>query len=208
MLSKIVEHLSVNKVDFHVLDDGSTNFEPGTIVPSGRLTRFRHGGKKKFWLKFMMAIDMCKKSDHDTFLFLQDDCMDLKVDELKTIAEHWKDSEYVINLINDGREQCWGMYRMGLKPIESDNNRLCEVGFCDCIFMTNRKSMQLVEIKPVPAEWFDRDDKSSGVGAQFTKQFRSLGVPLLKPHRSFCTHGDHESTMHKEHRKVLPLISQ
>jgi hypothetical protein len=208
MLNKIVGHLSDNGINYHVLDDGSDNFDIDTIVPKGFVTRFTHGGKEKFWLKYMYAVDMCKKSAADTFIFLQDDCLDLNIDELKVIAEHWKDSEYVINLINDGRDQCWGRYRMGLKPIETDNNKLIEIGFCDCIFMTNRKSLRLVEIKPVPKSWFDRPDKSSGIGAQFTKQFRALGVPMLKPEKSFCFHGDHPSTMHTEHRKQLPLISK
>lgn len=208
MLREIVQHLIQHGVDFHVIDDGSDAFDPGTVVPTGRLTRFRHGGKKMFWLKFVLALDMCKKSDHDTFVFLQDDCLNLKVDQLQFIAQHWKESEYVINLINDGRMECWGYYRMGLRPMKAGATTLQEVGFADCIFMTNRKSMRLIEIKAPPTGWFDRPDKSSGVGAQFTKQFRLLGVPMLKPVDSFCHHGDHESTMHKEHRKKVKLTSK
>lgn len=208
MLTKIVKHLVKNEIDFHVLDDGSDLFDPSTIVPKGRLSVFRHGGKQMFWLKFSFAIDMCKKSNHDSFVFLQDDCLDLDIESIRSIFTIWKDHEFVINLINDGREQCWGHYRMGLKPIPMKNNTLIEVGYADCIFMTNRKTLRVIEIRPVPKSWFDRPDKSSGVGAQFTKQFRLLGVPMLKPEKSFCYHGSHESTMHKEHRKKLPLISK
>lgn len=190
------------------MDDGSTNFDPIEFIPAQRLTRFRHGGKKKFWLKFMYAFDICKKSDHDTFVFLQDDCLDLKLNDLQHIANTWSESEYVINLINDGRDECWRKHRMGLKPIPTENNTLIEVGFVDCIFMTNRKSIQLVDVPSVPNTWFDRPDKSSGVGANFTRQFRALGVPMLKPEKSFCFHGDHPSTMHPEHRKQVKLISK
>jgi hypothetical protein len=208
MLHRVITHLTTNRMDYHVLDDGSDNFDPGSFVPADRLTRFRHGGKRKFWTKFAMAFEICKASEHDTFLFMPDDHQDLRITELLPIAEAWQESQYCINLANDGRTSCWGFYRMGLRPIETDHNKLIEVGFCDCGFMTSRKTIEQINIQPIPDTWFDRPDKSSGVGSQLTMTFRRLGVPMLVPERSFVYHGDHESMMHGKHRTKVKLISK
>lgn len=208
MLQRVITNLKAHGVDYHVLDDGSDNFEPESFIPADRLTRFRHGGKKKFWTKFAMAFDICKASEHDTFLFMPDDYQDLRINELRPIAEAWKESQYCINLANDGRTSCWGFFRMGLRPIETDHNKLIEVGFCDCGFMTSRKTIEHLNIQPIPDSWFDRPDKSSGVGSQLTMAFRRMGVPMLVPERSFVYHGDHESVMHGNHRNKVKLISK
>jgi hypothetical protein len=74
--------------------------------------------------------------------------------------------------------------------------------------LTNRTTIQDVTIDAIPAFWFDRLDKSSGVGYQLSMKFRNLGVKMMIPEYSYCYHGDHESVMHKKHRIAVPLISK
>ncbi len=207
MLRKVVALLVSCDMDYHVLDDGS-DFDLAAFIPRDRFTRFKHGGKQSFWKKFAYAFDLCKRSEHNTFAFIQDDLMDVDYKTMQEIGSQWVNKLYCMHLCNDGREYCWGRFRMGVKPIHYGANTLVEVGFCDCIFMTNRKTLEDLTIDPVPSVWFDRPDKSSGVGAQLTEKLRISGVPMVKPLKSLCYHGDHPSTMHGAHRKVMPLITK
>lgn len=202
------DYFEENGLDYHIIDDGSDYDIENRVDPS-RLTQLEHGGKKGFWRIMQEAFKVALDSPHDSFVFLADDFLHVEYLELQNLARYWKDSEYCINLINDGRDECWGKYRLGLKPIPYGVNQLIEVGFCDCGFMTNRRSLEQIKLEPVPEKWFDRPEKSSGVGYQLTVQFRIHGIPMLKPLKSFAHHGDHESKMHKEHRaNQIKLISR
>lgn len=208
MLKQVVDHLKANEIDFHVIDDGSDVDPTGKIVEADRITRFHHGGKQRFWMSFAYAFDISKRSEHNDFVFMPDDFLNLDIEALKSIASGWEESKYCVNLINDGRVECWGFHRMGLKPIKFDDQHLIEVGFCDCGFITNRLSLSNINIDPVPSTWFNMPNKSSGVGAQLSKKMRAEGVAMLKPERSFADHGDHPSIMHGDHRNEIPLISK
>ena len=83
-----------------------------------------------------------------------------------------------------------------------------ECGFVDGLFITNRKTLEKIEVAQVPNSWFDRPDKSSGVGYYMSMDLRTKGVKMMIPDSSLVMHGDHESQMHKEHRKQVPLISK
>ena len=208
MLRSLVGHLEANDMDYHIIDDGS-DYDLSQFVPDDRFTRFKNGGKEKFWIKFAAAFDICKLSRHDDFLFMPDDFEDINIELLEGIAEGWWNKIYCMNIINDGREFCWGHHRKGLKSIPFDiDNMAYEVGFCDCGFITNRRTIQHVNIDPVPSSWFDRPDKSSGVGHQLTVKFRDMGVPMMKPKNSLAKHGNHESMMHGNHRKDVELKSK
>lgn len=208
MLKQVVDHLRAHEMDFHVIDDGSDVDPTDIIVEAERITRFKHGGKQKFWMKFHKAFEICKASEHNDFVFMPDDHLDLDVDALKEIAEDWNDVEYCVNIVNDGRSECWGFHRMGLKDQKFRDQFLTEVGFCDCGFLTNRLSLTKINIDHVAKDWFDVPHKSSGVGAQLTEKFRREGIVMLKPQKSFAFTGDHDSVMHPEHRKQIKLKSQ
>jgi glycosyltransferase involved in cell wall biosynthesis len=209
-LTRLIDELlkTVSKKNITVIDDGS-DWSKDTFFAPSTLTRFPHTGKKGFYKKWDFAIDYCLASKHNDFLFLPDDIENLNMGMIqKIIKQGWSDVPYVVNLINDGRDFCWGRFRTGQMPIEIDDTVLNEVGFTDCGFLSNRHTMEQIKIDRVQDHWFDRPDKSSGVGHQLTKKMRKLGVKMLMPTPSLCTHGDHESKMHKEHRKKNPLISK
>ncbi len=208
MLTKLVKRLEDHAIDYHIIDDGS-DFNLSDLVDYWKYTRFMNGGKKKFWVKFAHALEIVKKSKYDNFLFMPDDFEDIDIPTLQRMAKSWYGKGYALNIINDGREGCWGHYRKGIKPIDiSDNNKIVEVGFCDCGFLTNRASLEQIEMDPIPESWFNRPDKSSGVGHQLTMKFRELGIPMLKPLISLATHGEHPSVMHGDHRKDVKLKSK
>lgn len=209
-LDNLLEELpGCDDVNILIVDDGSKyncKYFDSKVI---KYFRFPHTGKKGFYKKWDFAIDYCLASKHNDFLFLPDDIENINMGMIqKIIKQGWSDVPYVVNVINDGRTFCWGRFRTGQMPIEIDDTVLNEVGFTDCGFLSNRHTMEQIQIDRVSETWFDRPDKSSGVGHQLTKKMRKLGVKMLMPTPSLCTHGDHESKMHKEHRKKNPLISK
>ena len=213
MLRSIVERIEEARkvhqdLDYIVFDDGS-DFEIGEVVPYGKYSKNpENGGKLNYWRHWDGALYMCKRSTHKDFVFMPDDFLDLDIDALLNLSDCWEGLYYSMNLINDGRVNCWGSHRMGIKPIAYKNRLIQEVGFCDCGFMTNRKVLESLEIKKPFYGWFDQPDKSSGVGYQLTKQMRALEVPMLSPDKSFASHGLHDSVMHGDHRKEITLKSK
>ena len=170
---------------------------------------FPHTGKKGFWKKWDFAIDYFLASEHEEVLFLPDDVKDVDLKTIKAIINQgWKNVPFAVNVINDGREFCWGRFKTGQRDIEINELNFREVGFVDCGFLSNRHTMSQIKIDRVSESWFDRPDKSSGVGHQLTKKMRKLGVKMLTPSKSLAYHGNHKSEMHTEHRKTTPLISE
>lgn len=186
------------------IDDGSEWVKRDPI----ELLRTPHEGKIGFWKKWVMAQQIALGIDEDYFLFLPDDITDINLEWLESIKRQgWKESLFAINVINDGRLTCWGHHRTGQEAIKVGDIELNEVGFVDCGFFTNRLTLESIEIKQVPLEWFADKERSSGVGHQLTTSFRKLGVKMMMPTPSLCKHGTHESKMHPELRKKQPLIT-
>jgi len=166
-------------------------------------------GKRNFWKKWKFAVEFCKDSDEEYFLFVPDDFKNYDLDMIKRLTmQGWDNHLFAVNLSNDGRSHCWGGFGTGQPSFNVGEYKFDEVGFVDCGFLTNKHTIERLTIDEVPEGWFNRPDKSSGVGHQLTKKFRSFGVKMITPTPSLAFHGDHESKMHGEHRKDIPLISK
>jgi hypothetical protein len=209
MLEQIVSNIEKKRksnkdLDYFILDDGS---DPPINDYHKMAQNTTNYGKKGFWRLYKLAFEIALKSAHEDFIFMPDDWLRLNINSLQALANKWQGLAYSLNIVNDGRNNCWGNYRTGVAPIKYDGRYITEIGFNDCGFMSNRSVIELLEIKPILNDWFDRPDKSSGVGYQLTKQMRRLNIPMLKPNKSFAFHGEHESKMHKELRKKEILKS-
>ncbi len=168
-----------------------------------------HTGKKGFWKKWDYAINECKFSSNNWFLFLPDDVTNVDFKAIENLTKQgWDDKYLAINLSHSGHRYRWGKWDTGQQDIEVEGMLLQECGYVDGCFLTNRKTLEQITIDPVPSTWFDRPDKSSGVGYQMSMKLRKLGCVMMLPEFSYLYHGDHESVMHKEHRKAVPLISK
>lgn len=166
-------------------------------------------GKRNFWKKWREAVRICMDSKHDWFLFLADDFKDVHMPAIEALTlMGWQNHLVAINILNDGRTSCWGGHSTGQKDFEAAGILLKEVGFVDCGYLTNRYTLEKITIQDIGQWWFDRPDKSSGVGFQTTRQFRALGVKMMMPTPSLADHGTHPSVMHGEHRKETPLIAK
>jgi len=184
------------------IDDGSEWTKHDNI----ELIRTPHEGKHGFWKKWVMAQQLALGIQSDYYLFLPDDVTNINLDWLEGLKrQKWNEHLFAINVINDGRTSCWGYHNTGQEPINIDGINLKEVGFVDCGFFTNKLTLESIEIHEVSLSWFDREDKSSGVGHQLTNSFRMIGAKMMMPTPSLCEHGTHESKMHKELREKQPL---
>jgi hypothetical protein len=190
-----------------VIDDGST-YDPTEHMKLSNYIRKPHTGKKGYWQKWNIAFSLCDMSDNDFFLFLPDDVQDINIGKIREIGEELKDSLYAYNYLNDGRDYCWGS--KVCKDITIAGEKSKQIGFVDCGFFTNRKTLEKINfsLNPVSKERFKDPLKSSGVGQQLSERFKKLGVKMYKPINSLAYHGDHESQMNKQERKIHPLVSR
>jgi hypothetical protein len=168
--------------DVTVIDDGSKC--DLSFVP--KLIKFPHLGKKGFWIIWKKVLQVAKESKHERILITPDDFINFDLERIHQLDLDNK----VYNIINDGRTINWG----------------CK-SYVDCGIVCNKKSLENIVITEPPINWFNRENKSSSVGYQLTKQFDSQNIEMIIPTKSFAYHGNHDSMMHPTERKNNPLIS-
>ena len=198
LLKSLVDSLKGEKI--MIIDDGSDY-----PIHFNNYHRYEHQGKEGFWQLWNEALRMCHASPDNWFLFLQDDVTDVNLKEIKRITRRMKD--YAFNIMNRGPDRGWTkvpMYPVNLKGVQCQTVR-----YVDCIFATNRQTLDKIgwKMNPVSAHRFRNPYISSGVGHQLSQRFAQNGILMYKPIKSLAFHGDHESLMHKEERKRNPLIS-
>jgi hypothetical protein len=162
-------------------------------------------GKDKFWMRWEEAREVCIKSEHDDYLIIPDDILSIDLKAIKDIHRSFKNRFYVCSVSNDGRERCWNSERNYHNDVLMLPYVLKDMGFFDCGGLTNRKTLSRFKVKE-PSRIFT-NATSSGVGYQLTGHLRRIGARMFVPTPALCYHGDHESVMHPEERKVNPLIS-
>lgn len=208
MLKSLLKEL--DGFDITVIDDGS-NFTKRIGVKSDYLTeksiiRTGHEGKQGFWKKWVMARQICLGSDHDYFLFLPDDFSKVNLEAIKELTKQgWEDNLFAINMLNDKRYSCWGEFSTYTDNFNIGGCEFFEVGFVDCSFLTNRKTLELIDVDQIPEKWFARPDISSGVGYNMTTKMRHFKVPMMMAEPSLVQHGNHYSQMHGDSREDSEL---
>jgi len=184
----------------YIIDDGS-DF---AAWPTKHFHRVPHAGKAGFWRNWNYALKLCRASEDDLFIFTQDDLLHVDYDRIQRLHEEFKHEPYALNIQYDGRLICWTKY---MPTFYRDD--IMRVGFVDCMFACNRAALEAInwKVDTVPHEW-TKNHTSSGVGRNITHQFTNAGVQMFTTLRSIGYHGDHESKMHPEERKRVPLISK
>jgi hypothetical protein len=193
MLTKAVDNLGRFGVVPTIKDDGST-YE--TNLP--QYFRHKHRGKDMFWLTWDEMLKDCYMGG-ELFVFMPDDFQDLEFNRILKLHEKYKDSPYVYNILNDGRE---GLFT-GVVPYQVDEDTIM-CGFTDCGFFCNYQALERLGFG---MERTDVKEDSSGVGRNLSMRFLAGRVLMYKPVKSLAYHGTHESKMHPEERKRNPLKS-
>ena len=201
MLSRLLD-----EVTGIVIDDGS-EYDYSPFIKRCDYHRLPHGGKELFWNTWNYALDLCKESVANFFLFLPDDVYDVDLKTIHKLHESLKSEPYAFNYLNVGHTTGWTPIKP--KSVDIDGFSAIECGFVDCGFFCNREALELLgfELERIPMNRFKSDKISSGVGHQMSRRLWKKGVKMYIPEKSLAYHGDHESQMHKEERKNNPLIS-
>lgn len=198
--------------DILIIDDGSdwmVSDLPEWMRDESTIIKTIHEGKQGFWKKWLLARQIALGTNHDYFVFMPDDLSKVDIPAInEIISQGWDDNLFALNLLNTGERYRWGKGQGTQEDFELAGRIWQQCDYVDGAFVTNRATLQAIEIDPVPSTWFDRPDKSSGVGYQMTMKLRVLGCPMMLPDKSLAFHGDHDSVMHKEHRKQVKLISK
>ena len=213
MLKSLLEELKDSEHEVLIIDDKS-DYNLASIFYLNRpdwtiYEPLEHKGKQRFWEQWHYAFNEIQSSTHEYICFLPDDVCNLDLKSIERFTKQgWDNMRFAINLSNSGTRYRWGKWSTGQPDFEINDMLLQECGYVDGLFITNRHTLEGVTIDPVPESWFTRPDKSSGVGYQLSMKLREKHVKMMIPEYSYCYHGDHESVMHKEHRKAVPLISK
>ena len=216
MLSRLLKSMQFSSFDVMVIDDGSEwskeNIGTKLDITSSLMPEFIrtiHEGKKGFWKKWLIAQQIALGSEHEWFCFLNDDLTNIDLKAIEAISKQpWKEMCFAMNLLNCGERYRWGKHQDTQPPFELADRTWSQCDYVDGNFITNRTTLETLDIDPVPLSWFDRPDKSSGVGYQMTMKLRKVGCTMMLPDKSLAYHGDHNSVMHFEHRKKIKLISK
>ncbi len=189
----------------YVIDDGS-DYDPSEHRKYAEYHRYKHQGKEGFWRLWDEALKLCRDSEDDWFLFLQDDVEDVQLDKIREVTKGL--DKYAFNIMRRGNPlRGW----TAVTPKETKLNGLdvFECGYVDCIYVTNRKTLELLDWKMEPLHPYRvyQKGRSSGVGEQQSQRFVELGVPMYFPKVSLAFHGDHPSKMHPD-RKINHMISK
>lgn len=97
-----------------------------------------------------------------------------------------------------------------IQPVQVDEHTM-KVGFTDCGFFCNKQLLNRIGyyVNEINPRRFEHNEAiSSGVGQDLTFRMLRTNCNMYTPTKSLVYHGDHESLMHPEHRKKIPLISK
>lgn len=201
MLQSVLDHLDEYDVNISIYDDGSDK-----PLDDERVVRLAHGGKENYWKVWAKMLHNAETNLADLYIFMPDDFQALQVDRIKELHHRYKHTEYIYNIINDGRTKQW----VGLEPFDVDEHTT-RVGFTDCGFFCNRPALHKLGfyMKQTPTRWWEQGENiSSGVGMMLSERAHRQRIPIYLPKTSLAYHGDHDSMMHPQERKNNPLKSK
>ena len=201
MLIKIIDEINgysdAINVDYIIFDDKSSY-----TLDKNFIINDEHRGKKLYWKTFNDMFSYCKNNLYDTYVFIPNDFINLKINDIIEYSRLLKDEYYFFNIINDGRDKSW----LNIDSIKI-NSDVKLVYFTDCGFFTNNKTLERLEYKINQINISDKSKSSSGVGKQLSFRLYDLEIPIFNPIKSLAYHGNHESIMNPEERKINKLIS-
>lgn len=207
-LKQIIQHLQkTTDHELFIVDDCS-NYDVGMFGVEYYSAPF-NGGKQNYWKQFDVALQRCKQSNDETFVFMPDDFMDLDIERINKWIDCFNGQHpFLVNLINDGRLECFQPFTP--KRVQINNENAHRVGFTDCGFFCNRQTLELLDFKMneiFEHRWNVNPTMSSGVGEQLSIRLFPK-CEMFVPDVSFSKHGNHESKMHPIERINTPLISR
>lgn len=204
MLMNVVKELH-GKDDIVIIDDGST-FPAEPFLDYGKFYRFRHKGRDGYWIQYQYMMEIAQESDHQWFMFIQDDISQVQYEEIKRICDDLPEP-YAFNFMRRGGDRRWT--NTIWSELEFAGVQGYRMGYVDCNFCVPRSTLDLLEFKMnhVSHRWLQNPFHSSGVGKQLSERFYEKKITMYMPKKSLAFHGNHKSEMHYRERSKNPLVS-
>lgn len=218
LLKRLLSQLNIAATSYDVtvivLDDGSNKpvkLNPASLNNINKVNLHRssrNNGKRGYWITVNNLFEKMGEVDADYYFYLGDD---LEVDEnfFEASIDRWEaindNKKISLNLLNDGRDECWTKFKRKLKKFEGYNIFLSQ--WLDMIMMMD-KTLLKYQIKPIKiSRWSKATNLSSGVGCQLSNHFHKHGYHMYQLKHSLVYHSDGPSVMNPAVRKTARLIS-
>lgn len=173
-----------------------------------------HFGKSHYYRVINVLYEIAKaeheKRKFDYFIQIPDDIaladnfFEKAIRQFEIILDPKK---VCLNLLNDGRNQP-GWTRQPHKEVKFCHTLYILTQWVDMCFLSTSRFFELLNWKILRIDqlWASNPNLSSGVGLQISQRLFSDGNNIYQVNKTLVSHGDHESVMHPEHRRLNPLI--
>lgn len=213
MLKNLLDDIFKNKnykIYVVIFDDASNDVYNLEGYDVKYIKYVKNNGLKKLWKIIDDTFKFCKKINANYYVYLQDD--------LRLKENFFEESVRIFEKITDDSKISLGTLMIdsqrnqpkwtGVHPIEFDEYYRTQ--WCELVFICKYSFFEALEFKMVPIDpsrWNKNPNLSSGVGEQISKRLHNLNLNMYHVINNLTIHGDHESKLLTELRKIEKLIA-
>lgn len=213
MLKNLLDDIFKNKnykIYVVIFDDASNDVYNLEGYDVKYIKYVKNNGLKKLWKIIDDTFKFCKKINANYYVYLQDD--------LRLKENFFEESVRIFEKITDDSKISLGTLMIdsqrnqpkwtGVHPIEFDEYYRTQ--WCELVFICKYSFFEALEFKMVPIDpsrWNKNPNLSSGVGEQISKRLHNLNLNMYHVINNLTIHGDHESKLLPELRKIEKLIA-
>lgn len=200
-LLNLIDEVSLSGFDYVIFDDKS-DFK---LDDKRFIQNPTNLGKKGFYKIWNKMLDYCRSTRYENFIFLQDDMKNVKFPKILNELEAYYNQNFILHLLNDRRPKCWT-----IKNNQKYDLNYERIFWVDCIFATNRKTIQNLKISVDPKRWDKSENMSSGVGQYISKYIQRNNILTLRPYNSLANLYECDSKMHfieRERNTLKPVTT-
>lgn len=211
LLRSINKEKGKYKIKVIAVNDGS-NYNLN-FIPAYDFIYFKNPenfGKKGYWKTINFLYKKASLEKYKYVIQLPDDVL-LCPDFFSKVSAHFESirsrKKSALNILLD--ENRAGTSQWTNKPIKSFKNEW-STGWIDMCFISENILHSLdFYIHPIDSKRWDRNKLlGSGVGAQISKRIVDLKLELFQTKINYVFHGNHNSVMNYDARKIYPLIAK
>lgn len=211
MLYKLLNDIEKNKKNYNIfvlIFDDAGNQKIEKIKDYHKvISFFPNNGKKKYYNIINATFSTIKNLSSEYFIYLPDDVSLVNnfFDESKRIYESINDKNKIcLSILTDDRvnRTNWTNFKT------IDYGEYYKTQWNDLCFISKINFFESLDFKIDiinPNRWKQNPNLSSGVGQQISTKLNNLNFGMYHTKKSLVVHGDHESKMNYNERKVTSL---
>jgi hypothetical protein len=217
LLIRLINQLDISAAGFVInvviFDDGSEipvnlSWFDKRHLNNIEVQRFNNHGKKRYWSLVNNILDTLSAKKSDYYFYLGDD-LEVKENFFYDAINSWEsisdNNKISLNLLIDSRTKSWTDFERVKRNFSGFD--VYQTQWLDMIMIFDEKLLSH-RLNPIPiSRWKDRPLLSSGVGAQLSGRFHESGYGMYQVVSSLVYHGEHDSEMNPEERRINKLTS-